>query len=187
MSSDNAKKVTAAVVALSALGGLGYFLLEKKGYRQTVLTALQHSKAAALQKVDQLRGKKGAHGGAGHVHQRGTIRPVAKQPPRGFTKEELAEYDGVKKEQIFISLKRKVYEVAPHFYGPGQSYHVFAGKEASRCLAKSQLNDAEANKYWVDCNDEELETLNEYVDLFESKYPVVGWFVPDNSFYDIGK
>lgn len=122
----------------------------------------------------------------GHTHTKGTgIRPVSSLPKRGYTKEELIQFDGVKNPHIFVSLKRKVYEVAPQFYGPGGPYHIFAGKEASRCLGKSQLDGKDVNKYWVDCTEEELETLDDYVETFESKYPVVGWFIPDQTFYDV--
>ncbi|CAD2214900.1 hypothetical protein AGDE_12743 [Angomonas deanei] len=165
-------KVAVSVSALAALLSLAYYLLEVKGYKKNVRRALTS----------------GDEGGKrGHTHKKGTIRPVARQQQKGYTKEDLAQYDGVQNPQILISLKRKVYEVDPHFYGPGQHYHCFAGREASRPLAKSQLNDAEANKYWVDCTDEELETLDEYVELFDSKYPVVGWFIPSEDFFNVGK
>lgn len=127
----------------------------------------------------------GAGGPAhGHSHSRGNgIRPVVAVNQRGFTPEELRKYNGIDNEKVYVSLKRRVYEVAPHFYGPGHDYHVFAGQEASRALAKSDLTGKELNKYWVDCTEEELEQLETYVDTFESKYPVVGWYIPDASFF----
>ncbi|RNC50610.1 hypothetical protein TcCL_ESM12336 [Trypanosoma cruzi] len=113
-----------------------------------------------------------------------TIRPVEKLECRGFTKEELREYDGIQKGDIYVSVKGVVYEVAPQFYGPGQPYHAYAGHEISRCLAKSDTTAKEANKNWMhDCNEEEIEALEWWAKKFDSKYPVVGWFVADEDFY----
>lgn len=115
-----------------------------------------------------------------------SIRPVSIITQRGYTKEELSKYDGEHNSRILVSVKRKVYEVGHHFYGPGQSYHVFAGKEISRSLAMNKITDEESNKYWANCSEEELNRLEEWAKKFESKYPIAGWFIPDNSFYHIG-
>ncbi|RNF18743.1 uncharacterized protein Tco025E_04485 [Trypanosoma conorhini] len=113
-----------------------------------------------------------------------TIRPVPALRRRGFTREELGEYDGARKSDIYMSVKGVVYEVAPQLYGPGQPYHVYAGHEVSRCLAKSDLTGQEANKDWTHgCSKEEMEALDWWANKFNSKYPVVGWFVPDEDFY----
>lgn len=41
---------------------------------------------------------------------------------RIYTSDELSEYDGVKREEIYISVRGKIYDVTPgrDFYGPGQ-------------------------------------------------------------------
>uniref|UniRef100_A0A0A9XA70 Putative steroid-binding protein 3 n=1 Tax=Lygus hesperus TaxID=30085 RepID=A0A0A9XA70_LYGHE len=113
------------------------------------------------------------------------IRPVEPIVQRGYTKEELAMYDGIHNQHILVSLKRKVYEVGHQFYGAGEDYHVFAGKDVSRCMAKATLAESEMNKDWINCTEEELQRLEEYVRRFDSKYPVVGWFLPDNTFYQV--
>ncbi|RNE99541.1 hypothetical protein TraAM80_08134 [Trypanosoma rangeli] len=112
------------------------------------------------------------------------IRPVSAIECRGFTKEELQEYDGIRKSDIYVSVKGVVYEVAPQLYGPGKSYHVYAGREISRCLAKSDVSSKEANKDWEHgFSKEEMAVLDWWANKFNSKYPVVGWFVPDKDFY----
>ncbi|EER19041.1 membrane associated progesterone receptor, putative, partial [Perkinsus marinus ATCC 50983] len=56
----------------------------------------------------------------------------------GWTAAELSAYDGPNDTPILIGVKGKVYNVwtRPDFYGPGGGYHVFAGRDASRLLAK---------------------------------------------------
>ncbi|NCF40367.1 MAG: hypothetical protein GWP75_09650, partial [Planctomycetia bacterium] len=72
-------------------------------------------------------------------------------PPRDFTLEQLKKFNGVVTEddkfnpdagKIYISLKGEVYDVtaAANMYGPGASYHLFAGRDASRALAKMSFD-----------------------------------------------
>lgn len=117
------------------------------------------------------------------------IRMVSTVVPQGFTKEQLAVFNG---EQaggggpIYIAVKGQVFEVMPQFYGVGENYHVYAGKEISRCLAKSQVSDVEANKdYTVGVTSEELAVLEGWYKKFESKYRVVGWYIPDEAYYQL--
>ncbi|KAG8349000.1 Cytochrome b5 like Heme Steroid binding domain [Trypanosoma vivax] len=112
-----------------------------------------------------------------------SIRPVEPIKKQAFNAESLSVYDGVQNRDIYVSVKETVYEVAPQFYGPGESYHVYAGKEISRCLAKCDLTGTEANKHWLPgTSQEELGKLEKWVSVFETKYPVVGWFVWDEEF-----
>lgn len=75
---------------------------------------------------------------------------------------------------------------ARQFYGPGSPYEVFAGKEATRCLAKMIIGADEANAGWGNLSDENLSTLNDWIEKYEAKYPVVGHFVPDPDFITRG-
>lgn len=75
------------------------------------------------------------------------------------------------------------------FYGPGASYHVFTGHDASRALAKGRYSlsrfhtslltlrslnpDDVKNSDISDLSPSELETLEDWIQTF-SKYPVVG-------------
>ncbi|CAK7271097.1 hypothetical protein SEPCBS57363_004441 [Sporothrix epigloea] len=55
--------------------------------------------------------------------------------PRSFTLGELADYDGTDASKpIYLSVGGKVFDVSAgrKFYGPGGSYHYFAGVDASR-------------------------------------------------------
>nr|CCC90042.1 conserved hypothetical protein [Trypanosoma congolense IL3000] len=106
------------------------------------------------------------------------IRPVESIVKRGFTASELSKHNGEDGSDVYISVKGVVFEVAPQLYGPGQSYHVYAGREIGRCLAKNDTDGTEINKHWLPhSTEEELERLEVWMKKFESKYPVVGWFV----------
>ncbi|KIH90805.1 heme steroid-binding protein domain protein [Sporothrix brasiliensis 5110] len=69
--------------------------------------------------------------------------------PRYFTLEELAEYDGsVVEKPVYLSIDGNVFDVSAgrHIYGPGGSYHYFAGVDASRgfvtgCFADDRTGD----------------------------------------------
>ena len=53
---------------------------------------------------------------------------------RDFTPKELAKYNGLNGEQIYLAIAGKVYDVSskPEFYGPGSMYENFSGRDASR-------------------------------------------------------
>ncbi|PLW11560.1 hypothetical protein PCANC_20587 [Puccinia coronata f. sp. avenae] len=59
-------------------------------------------------------------------------------PQETFTMEELSTYDGVKNQSkpLLLAINGVVYNVNanPAMYGPGGSYHHFAGKDASRAF-----------------------------------------------------
>ena len=66
--------------------------------------------------------------------------------PRPFTREELADYkgtgeapEGLANPPLYVAVKGKVFDMSFGgftMYGPGSSYHMFAGRDASRALAK---------------------------------------------------
>ena len=59
------------------------------------------------------------------------VEDTEPEPTRGFSIEELEKYNGVDNERILIALKGIVYDVTKGkaFYGPGGSYHIFAGHQ----------------------------------------------------------
>jgi len=97
---------------------------------------------------------------------------------RDFTREQLREFDGTDPmKPILLGVKGKVYDVSAResFYGPGGSYHCFAGRDASRALGKSSTEDSEANNPSIsDLTPEELNTLNEWATHYETRYRYVG-------------
>lgn len=114
------------------------------------------------------------------------IRPVPSREQRSFTKDELSRFDGVQDPNIFISVKHVVFQVGHQLYGDGAPYHVYAGKEISRALAKSSLDAADCNKDFVSgAAASETATLELWFAKFEMKYAKVGWYVPDDAYYQV--
>lgn len=94
-----------------------------------------------------------------------------------FTAEQLKQFDGTNKDQpVYVAIKGTVFDVTSNReqYSPGQGYSVFAGKDASRALAKSSLRIEDCIADITGLNEEETQTLDKWVSFFTKKYPVVG-------------
>ncbi|KAJ1935443.1 Dihydrodipicolinate synthase [Kickxella alabastrina] len=116
----------------------------------------------------------------------------AKRPSPGirykkWTKREISSYTGIEPgTPILIGVKGKVYDVSAGrgFYGPGASYNVFAGRDASRLLATQSFDDGVTEEEidapidtLDDLTAEDMESLDAYVGLFTVKYRCVGELV----------
>jgi hypothetical protein len=74
------------------------------------------------------------------------------------------------------SLAPPIYPSSPD--GPGGSYNLFAGRDASRAYAKSSLEKEDVERRDVaDLSPHERDTMYEWYSLFQAKYPVVGKLV----------
>jgi len=112
-------------------------------------------------------------------HPRPVYVPKPKPVPRPFTKEELRQYDGAENRPIYIGVKGKIYDVSSRgeFYGPGGPYNCFAGRDASRALALGSLEEKDVeNSSLEGLAAGELETLEEWIQSYEMKYDVVGFY-----------
>lgn len=107
---------------------------------------------------------------------------------RKFTVTELAKYcssvsllPGRIDKEILIGVNGKIYDVSyggSHIYQPGGSYGIFAGKDATRALAKMSFEKADLESRDIsDLSEQDLESLIQWDTLFSSKYPVVGTIV----------
>jgi len=100
---------------------------------------------------------------------------TASSPSRTFTLAELNEFNGGDPSKpLYLGCNGMVFDVssARGFYGPGAAYGVFAGKDASRGLAKMEIeyNTADIS----DLSLSQKQTLREWSDKFQTKYPIVG-------------
>ncbi|KNC79283.1 hypothetical protein SARC_08315, partial [Sphaeroforma arctica JP610] len=81
--------------------------------------------------------------------------------------------------ELCLALNGIVYDVSSgsQHYGKGGGYRLFAGRDASRCLAKGSLDEADiptlVTDNLVDLTEDEVGTLKGWVQMF-SKYPRVG-------------
>lgn len=88
--------------------------------------------------------------------------------------------EGYAAAPILVGAGEKVFDVSfggLANYGPDGPYHKFAGRDASRALAKMSLDDADiANSDTSDLDDKQLTILKDWVKNFEERkgYPVVG-------------
>ncbi|KAL6012209.1 Bifunctional protein GlmU [Asimina triloba] len=98
-----------------------------------------------------------------------------------FTLEQLKQFDGSDESKpIYVGVKGRVFDVSAgkSFYGPGGPYCIFAGKEASRALAKMSKNEEDVCASLESLTEKEMGVLNDWERKFEAKYPVVGRVTP---------
>mmetsp|Transcript_24003 Transcript_24003/g.33565 ORF Transcript_24003/g.33565 Transcript_24003/m.33565 type:complete len:129 (+) Transcript_24003:139-525(+) len=96
---------------------------------------------------------------------------------KDYTRKELTYFDGTNGKPIFIALKGVIYDVSSKakFYGPGAIYGLFAGRDASRGLGKMSMDQQDVEDPRMDdFSEKDAESLQKWVQRFESKYPVVG-------------
>uniref|UniRef100_A0A7S3ZD27 Cytochrome b5 heme-binding domain-containing protein n=2 Tax=Lotharella globosa TaxID=91324 RepID=A0A7S3ZD27_9EUKA len=63
----------------------------------------------------------------------------------------------------------------PDSYGPDAGYGLFAGRDASRGLGKMSLEEEDCDvRHIKDFSKYETETLDQWIMMFLSKYPIVG-------------
>ncbi|GLT74792.1 hypothetical protein SLA2020_465670 [Shorea laevis] len=93
------------------------------------------------------------------------------------TEEELKLYDGSDRNKpLLMAIKGQIYDVSQSrmFYGPGGPYALFAGKDASRALAKMSFEDQDLTGDISGLGPFELEALQDWEYKFMSKYVKVG-------------
>ncbi|KAL8278000.1 hypothetical protein RQP46_009632 [Phenoliferia psychrophenolica] len=111
---------------------------------------------------------------------------------RTWRPEELRGYDGTRhdgeeKGRIMFAIRRKVYDVTSgrSFYGPGGPYAIFAGRDASRGLAKQSFEPEmltpldEPIDELKDLSAAEWDNLRDWESHFANKYILCGDYVQD--------
>ncbi|XP_023554188.1 membrane steroid-binding protein 2-like [Cucurbita pepo subsp. pepo] len=93
------------------------------------------------------------------------------------SEDELKQYDGSDPEKpLLMAIKGQIYDVSQSrmFYGPGGPYALFAGKDASRALAKMSFEEKDLTGDISGLGPFELEALQDWEYKFMSKYVKVG-------------
>lgn len=107
---------------------------------------------------------------------------------RTFTPKTLLPFNGYVSSSnpagsVYLAVRGRVFDVSSgrNFYGPGGPYENFAGRDASRGLAKHSFEEEMLTKdldgpldNLKDLNEEEKEALQGWEERFESKYTIVG-------------
>lgn len=99
-----------------------------------------------------------------------------------FTPKGLSKFNGKDDPRVLIGIKGKVFDVsaAKNYYGPGGMYENFAGRDASRGLAKHSFEAdmltslEEPIDDLADLVEEERAALDQWFDFFGGKYPHCG-------------
>ncbi|CAN1267297.1 Membrane steroid-binding protein 2, partial [Linum perenne] len=94
-----------------------------------------------------------------------------------ISEDELKQYDGSDpKKPLLMAIKSQIYDVSQSrmFYGPGGPYALFAGKDASRALAKMSFEDKDLTGDISGLGPFELDALQDWEYKFMSKYVKVG-------------
>ncbi|KAJ2751214.1 steroid binding [Coemansia pectinata] len=106
-----------------------------------------------------------------------------------FTLRELQNYTGERKgERILLGLNGKVYDVSTgaSFYGPGNGYSVFAGRDSTVGLARGSLLRSEmpgpgdAPTTMDRLSETEQKAALSWETRLKQKYPVVGVLVKES-------
>ncbi|THG06182.1 membrane steroid-binding protein 1-like [Camellia sinensis] len=93
------------------------------------------------------------------------------------TEEELKVYDGSDpKRPLLMAIKGQIYDVTQSrmFYGPGGPYALFAGKDASRALAKMSFEEQDLTGDISGLGPFELDASQDWEYKFMTKYAKVG-------------
>ncbi|BFG23310.1 hypothetical protein CerSpe_095840 [Prunus speciosa] len=106
------------------------------------------------------------------------MQPLAPPVQLGeITEDDLKQYDGTDpKNPLLMAIKGQIYDVSQSrmFYGPGGPYALFAGKDASRALAKMSFEDKDLTGDISGLGPFELDALQDWEYKFMSKYVKVG-------------
>lgn len=101
-------------------------------------------------------------------------------PDNPWTEEELAQYDGTADDEtgpLLLAVKGDVFNVGwkgRGFYGPGAEYHIMAGRDATRFLAKNRLEEETEDERKVALNIAERANLEAWYWQIKNKYDIVG-------------
>lgn len=100
------------------------------------------------------------------------------EPKEYWTEAELAPYDGSRDEDgpILIAADGSVFNVykGRNFYLPGCEYHIFAGRNATRLLARNKLEEETEDELKRPLNIGERAYLATWMYTFKGKYDIVG-------------
>jgi len=106
-----------------------------------------------------------------------------------FTPKTLQPYNGIDDPRVLLAVNGRVFDVTAgkSFYGPQGPYSNFAGRDASRGLAKNSFDEDMLTALdkpldlLEDLNNEERTSLMEWAGHFEGKYLLVGKLVNEGS------
>ncbi|EPZ34843.1 putative progesterone binding protein [Rozella allomycis CSF55] len=112
-------------------------------------------------------------------YEASTNKELQKENPINveLTLDELREFDGTDSHKpVYVAINGVIYDVTckRHLYALGKGYHILAGRECARALAKGCLTEDMCSNELNDLNDEEFDTLKDWETYYNRSYPNVG-------------
>lgn len=112
------------------------------------------------------------------AYQDERARQAYLEPKPFWTEEELAPYNGKQDNDgpILLAADGLVFNVykGRNFYGPGGEYHMFAGRDATRLLAKTSTEEETAEEAQKPLTVGERAALAGWMFTLKNKYEIVG-------------
>uniref|UniRef100_A0A5S6QG93 Cytochrome b5 heme-binding domain-containing protein n=1 Tax=Trichuris muris TaxID=70415 RepID=A0A5S6QG93_TRIMR len=102
-----------------------------------------------------------------------------------FSAQELSRFGGgTDSEGLYLALLGRVYNVekGARHYGPDGTYHVFAGRDATRAFVTGDFSEDGLTDDLSGLSNEELVAIQEWVDFYGKEYKLVG--VVQGRYYD---
>lgn len=99
------------------------------------------------------------------------------EPKELWTEAELKAYDGTDETgPLLLAVKGEIFNVwkGRNFYGLGAEYHIMAGRDATRFLAKNRLEEESDEERNADLNIAERASLEAWYWTIKNKYQCVG-------------
>lgn len=97
-----------------------------------------------------------------------------------YTVEQLSRYNGDENSKgVYIAILGKVFDVkkGKKHYGPGGTYHIFAGRDASRAFVTGEFTEDKASDEVLDLSLTDLLSLKQWVEFYEKDYVYKGKLV----------
>ena len=111
-------------------------------------------------------------------YQKERERKAYIEPKEFWTEEELKPYDGTRDEDgpILFAADGIIFNVwkGRNFYGPGGEYHIFAGRDATRLLARTKVEEESEEESKIPLTMAERAALAGWIFTFKGKYEEVG-------------
>ena len=120
----------------------------------------------------------------GEPSEKSEPKPAYPKPREGdYTLEELARHNGTDPSvAVLTAVRGQVLDVSSSDnYRVGGAYHMFAGRDVSRALAKMSFEEEDLNGNLEGLTLVQLDTLNDWFHKLSSRYPVIGKVVETGS------